>query len=163
MSFGLLTGFIGLFDTACDYTLQFTITHTLVPRVTSSLPLLSSGFQSYTFPFLWVLELSTAPNSNSSPQLPTSSWTNCNSKSKLCYDQCSVSQSILGVKKPPGVQDQILLLSDNQGFVDVGRPPWWEVGSVIYNCCCPPPAQSLLGPSPQDSWPYFTLSDLRLP
>jgi hypothetical protein len=30
-------GFIRLFDTARDYTLQFTITHTLVSTVTSSL------------------------------------------------------------------------------------------------------------------------------
>jgi hypothetical protein len=27
-SFGLMTAFIGLFDTAHDYTLQFTIAHT---------------------------------------------------------------------------------------------------------------------------------------
>jgi hypothetical protein len=30
MGFGLMTGFIGLFDTARYYTLQVTITHTLV-------------------------------------------------------------------------------------------------------------------------------------
>jgi hypothetical protein len=45
---------IGPFDRASDYTLQFTVTHTLMPTVTSSLPLLSSGFQRRTFPFLWV-------------------------------------------------------------------------------------------------------------
>jgi hypothetical protein len=39
--FGLIIGFIGLFDSARDYTLQFTISHTLVSTVTSS-P--SSGF-----------------------------------------------------------------------------------------------------------------------
>jgi hypothetical protein len=43
--------FIGLFDTMRDYTLQFTITHT-VSTVTSSLPLLGSGFQRRTFTFL---------------------------------------------------------------------------------------------------------------
>jgi hypothetical protein len=42
MGFGLMTGFIGLFDTACDYTSQSTITHTrtLLSTVTPSLPLL---------------------------------------------------------------------------------------------------------------------------
>jgi hypothetical protein len=45
----LIIGFIGLFDTACDYTLQFTITHTLVSTVTSSLLLLGSGSQRRTF------------------------------------------------------------------------------------------------------------------
>jgi hypothetical protein len=51
-----MTGFIGLFDIASDYILQFTITHTLRSAVTSSMPLLGSGFQRQTFPFLWVPE-----------------------------------------------------------------------------------------------------------
>jgi hypothetical protein len=55
-----MIAFIGLFDTARDYTLKFTITHTIVFTVTSSLPLLGSGFQRQTFPFLWVLEVSPA-------------------------------------------------------------------------------------------------------
>jgi hypothetical protein len=33
-------------------------------------------------------------------------------------------------------------------FCDVGRSLWWENGSVVYNCCCPSPAQSFSGPSP---------------
>jgi hypothetical protein len=52
-----MTGFIGLFITARDYTLQFTITQTLVSTVTSSLPLLGNVFQRRTFPFIWVPEL----------------------------------------------------------------------------------------------------------
>jgi hypothetical protein len=52
-----MTGFIGLFDTAHDYTLQCTVTHKLVSTVTSTLPLLGIGFQRRTFPFLWVPEL----------------------------------------------------------------------------------------------------------
>jgi hypothetical protein len=39
--FGLMIGFIGLFDTARDYTLQITATHNLV----SLFALLGSGFQ----------------------------------------------------------------------------------------------------------------------
>jgi hypothetical protein len=34
---------------------------------------------------------------------------------------------------------------------------------VFYICCWPLPAQSFFGPSPWDSRPYFTVSDLRLP
>jgi hypothetical protein len=41
-----------------------------------------------------------------------------------------------------------LLLSDSCGFVDLGRPLWWEDGSFVYNCCWPSPAQSFSGPSP---------------
>jgi hypothetical protein len=65
MGFGLMTGFIGLFDTAHDYTLQYTITHTLVSTVTSSLLLMGSGFQWQTFPVLWVPELSPASATSS--------------------------------------------------------------------------------------------------
>jgi hypothetical protein len=54
----------------------------------------------------------------------------------------------LGVKHPPGAYDQILLLSDSSGFIDVGRSPLREDGSVVYNCCWPSPAQSFSGPSP---------------
>jgi hypothetical protein len=50
--FGFMIGFIGLSDTARGYTLQFTVTHTHTCPVTSSLPLLGSGLQRRTFPFL---------------------------------------------------------------------------------------------------------------
>jgi hypothetical protein len=41
-----MVGFIGLLDTARDYTLQFTVTntHILASTVRSLLPLLGSGF-----------------------------------------------------------------------------------------------------------------------
>jgi hypothetical protein len=42
----------------------------------------------------------------------------------------------LGIKHPYGAYDQILLLSDSCGFVDVGRPLWREVGSVFYYVRC---------------------------
>jgi hypothetical protein len=45
-----MTGFIGLFDTARDYILQITLTHTPLSTVTYSLPLLGSGFQQRMFP-----------------------------------------------------------------------------------------------------------------
>jgi hypothetical protein len=60
-SFGLMIGIIGLFDTARDYTLRFTITHTYtkVSTVTSSLavarqqaPTAASGFPNFPRPQL---------------------------------------------------------------------------------------------------------------
>jgi hypothetical protein len=53
----------------------------------------------------------------------------------------------LGIKHSPGAYDQILLLSDTCGFVDLGRCLWREDGSVVYNFCWPSPAQSFSGPS----------------
>jgi hypothetical protein len=48
-------------------------------------------------------------------------------------------------------------------FVDVGRSLWRKDGSVVYNCCWPSPVQSFSDRVPWDSWPYFIVSDLRLP
>jgi hypothetical protein len=73
MGFGLVIESIGHFDTARDYTLQITITHTLASAVTFSLQLLGSGFQRRTFPLLWVPNCPRrqlpASNSNSSHRL----------------------------------------------------------------------------------------------
>jgi hypothetical protein len=55
--FRLLIGLIGYSDTAHDHILHLTITHALVSTVTSSLPLLGSGFQRPTFPFFCVPKL----------------------------------------------------------------------------------------------------------
>jgi hypothetical protein len=52
MGSGFMTGFVTHFDTARDYTLQITITHTLVSKVTSTLPSLGSVFQRRMFPGL---------------------------------------------------------------------------------------------------------------
>jgi hypothetical protein len=70
-----MIGFIGLFDTARDYNLQFTITlthtHTLVSTVTSSLAIVGSGFQRQTFSFLRVPELLPASATSFSQQRRT--------------------------------------------------------------------------------------------
>jgi hypothetical protein len=54
------------------HTHTHTHTHTLLSTVTSSLSLLGSGFQRWTFPFLWVPEPSLASATSCSQQLPTS-------------------------------------------------------------------------------------------
>jgi hypothetical protein len=69
----------------------------------------------------------------------------------------------LGAKHPSVTQDQTSLLSDNCGFVHVGRPLWREDGSVFYNFCWSSLAQSFSVPVPRDTWPYFTVSGSRLP
>jgi hypothetical protein len=56
---------------------------------------------------------------------------------------------------PIWAYDQILLLSDSCGLVDVGHSLWREDGSAVYKCCW-------CSPVPQDSWPHFTVSDSRL-
>jgi hypothetical protein len=61
----------------------------------------------------------------------------------------TVSRSVyLGIKHPSEAYDQICITVRQLGLVDVGRPLWWEDGSVVYNCSCSSPAQSFSGPSP---------------
>jgi hypothetical protein len=67
-----MTGFIVLFDTVRDFTSHFTVTHTPISTVTTSLPLLGGSFQRWTSPFLWVPELSpVSATSFSQQQLTT--------------------------------------------------------------------------------------------
>jgi hypothetical protein len=67
----------------------------------------------------------------------------------------------LGVGLPSGAHDQTFcFLSGNCWFLDVGHPLWREDGSVIYsyNFFWVLPEQSLSGPIPQNSRPYFIIS-----
>jgi hypothetical protein len=73
---------------------------------------------------------------------------NKKSKSKLCYDRRWVGQSLLVLSIHLGLKTRFWFLSDNCWFVDVGRPLWREDESLVYNSCCPSPAQSFLGQSP---------------
>jgi hypothetical protein len=76
----------------------------------------------------------------------------------------AVSQSVnLGVEPHVGLMTRYLLLFDTYGLVFVGRPLWREDGSVFYMCCWPSPGSLSRVRVPWDSWPYFTVSDLRLP
>jgi hypothetical protein len=54
----------------------------------------------------------------------------------------------LAFRLPSGAHDNFFL-PENCWFLDVGRPLWWEDGSVIYSydCFCVLPEQSLSGPS----------------
>jgi hypothetical protein len=70
------------------------------------------------------------------------------SKPKLCYDRRSVGRSVLVPSTHLGLPARFLLLSDNCGFVDVGRSLWRENGPAVYNCRWALPAQSFLGRSP---------------
>jgi hypothetical protein len=65
----------------------------------------------------------------------------------LRYDRRSVGQCVLEWSIRLGLMTRFFLLSDNCGFVDVGRSLWREDESVGYNCCWPSPAQSFSGSS----------------
>jgi hypothetical protein len=45
-------------------------------------------------------------------------------------------------------------------FLDVGRPLWREDDCVVHNCCWASTAQSFSGRVQQDTWQYFTFSNL---
>jgi hypothetical protein len=70
------------------------------------------------------------------------------SKSKLYYDRRSAGQSVLKKRTHLELTTRFWLLSDSCGFVGLGRPLYWEDGSVVCNCYWPSPEQSFLGPSP---------------
>jgi hypothetical protein len=54
-------------------------------------------------------------------------------------------------------------LSDSCGFVDVGRSLWREDGSVVTIATGPRQRSYSMVQIPLDPWPYFTVSDSRLP
>jgi hypothetical protein len=69
----------------------------------------------------------------------------------------------LGVKSHLGPKTRFLLLSNSCGFVDVGCPLCQDDRSVIYNCCWLCQHSDFWVWVLRDSWPYFTVSDLRFP
>jgi hypothetical protein len=101
----------------------------LIPTIPSSAHVVTSRWLSRTQPM--------APNMTISEQ---------KSKSKVCSDRRSVSQSVLVSSTHLGLTTRLLLLSGSCGFVEVGRPIWREDGSVIYNFDWPSPAQWNLMP-----------------
>jgi hypothetical protein len=76
----------------------------------------------------------------------------------------TVTQSVIpGVEPHMGLMTKYVLLFDSCGLLFVGRPLWREDGSVFVYVTGP--CQRSLSPVrvPWDSWPYFTVSDLRFP
>jgi hypothetical protein len=64
----------------------------------------------------------------------------------------------LGMKHPSGAYDQISLLSDSRGFVDVGHSD--ERTGISFAIAAGPRQRSHSRVQiPQDSRPYFTVSD----
>jgi hypothetical protein len=76
----------------------------------------------------------------------------------------TVSQSVsLGVGPHLGLMIRYLLLFDSYGLVYLGRPLWRDGGSVSCIYCWPRQRSLSRVQVPWDSWPCFTVSDLRLP
>jgi hypothetical protein len=141
--FELITRFIAHFDTAHDYTLLFTITHTLVSTVTSWMPLLDSSFERRTLSFLWVPERSPVSDTrfyNSKKLTTTEPQQFTKFKVKVMLRSTVRWQVCLGVKPHERLKARYFTVSC--GFVDVGRPLWREGGFVVYNFCWPSSAPS---------------------
>jgi hypothetical protein len=122
-----MTGLIGLFDRTRDCTSQLTVTHTLVLTVTSSPPLLGSGFQNCPLP------QPPASDSNSSQWLnPSNSVTAAQVKVRVTHMIPPTVSRLVCLRAKPHLwhKSRLLLLSDICGFLDMGRPLWWEDGSL---------------------------------
>jgi hypothetical protein len=143
--------FIELFDTECDYSLQFTVkcvrahTHTCLQSCLHYCYLVSA-FSSGCSPSSRFLNC---------PQ-QFSDWLQL--KLKLIYDRQSVNQSVLvsGSHLDP-MSRFLCFLCDDCGFLDVGRPLWQEDGYVIYlyNCFWALQEQLLFSRSPTELMTIF--------
>jgi hypothetical protein len=151
-NYGLVIRFIGFLDTSCDYTLQFSVVHTLVSTVTTAVAWYRTPIADIPLsPGSW-LQL---PASN---RAANNDWTTVilelahkklNFKLKLFCDRPPVRQSIMESDPHLGPTTRFLLLPDICGLHIVRRPPWREDGSVMYN------SLSLLGPSLIWDWVPF--------
>jgi hypothetical protein len=79
---------------------------------------------------------------------------------KLYYSRWSVAQSILvsGTHFRPATNFFsffLWLFLDSYGFIDVGRPLWREVESVVFNFCWASPMQTFSGLSPKGLMSIF--------
>jgi hypothetical protein len=83
------------------------------------------------------------------------------SQSHIATDGQSISRSLCRV--PSGLMTRYLLLFDSYGTVFVWRPLWREDGSVFLYAAGPRQRSLSRVRVPWGSWPYFTVSDFRLP
>jgi hypothetical protein len=74
-----------------------------------------------------------------------------------------IRPAYLEIKHQSGAYDQIFLLSESCGFVDMGRSVWREDGSVVYNCSWTRQRSHFRARVSWNSWLYFSASDSRLP
>jgi hypothetical protein len=77
------------------------------------------------------------------------------SQSHIATDAQLISKSLC--RAPCAAYDQIFIVWQLRSCF-CGTPLWREDGSVFYICCCLSRVRV-----PWDSWPYFTISDFRLP
>jgi hypothetical protein len=98
------------------------------------------------------------------PQLHCTHSLNCRSQSHIATDGQSVSQSVsLGVEPHLGLMPRYLLLFDSYGLVFCGALSDERTGlSFVYAAGHRQRSLSRVR-VPKDLWPYFTVSDLRLP
>jgi hypothetical protein len=105
------------------HTLQITTAHKVLSVCyifTSHLLITASNSIDFSASMLLRCILAPICTKSSLQRLPYSSYL-FKSKSKLCYDQWSVGQSILVSSTHLGLTTRFLLLSDSCEFVDVGR------------------------------------------
>jgi hypothetical protein len=77
-------------------------------------------------------------------------------------DRRSVGKSLLVSSTHLGPKTWFLLLSGSCRFVDVGRFLWRKNGTVVYDCCWPSTAQSLI-PESRRTQDHILLSQIRDP
>jgi hypothetical protein len=138
--FGLTTGFIGFWYNSCLH-LTNHLKHTDWCSLSRFLqwrtslctdPLDWVYISTATGSHLWVSRLSLHSPGTRTSCRPTHNLRTLFSLTDftLRYDLWAVGQWVL-VSSPIWVSQPVLISDDIYSFIDVGRPLWWEIGSVI--------------------------------